>query len=424
MPNNVEDDKKKKQAASSGVETASRVSTPTAITNPAILTDPTKELGDAPPSPAMQPVNMPVLGAPTPGVPTANLSTVTANHEANHAKNGMNQLVNSLPNPPATNGLPANLDYQDPYLSEIMRQQQQQILRQQGELMRLQQDGNELRDFKKNPIEDKNGRLKSAGAEVLRKLGENFGSSPVNGWGDFGGRAVNAASAGVGAAFFPGIDELRSRNNNIAKNDASIKQNRSTLDGQIKDYGTFSEDARRVSQSSNDRAKTGIAGIRAQTDQQYKNDRINLGYKTANDLKVFRDAQNDLRERGLDQNDTRVALLEKQIEETIRHNKENEADQDQNRDSRKIVAEILAGSRKEIAQMNNSTRVTVANITQSGANSRNNTDNATRQTLAGDSAKTKQKVNVAGVSAYAQKQGMTLEEAKKEFESAGYEVLQ
>lgn len=84
---------------------------------------------------------------------------------------------------------------------------------------------------------------------------------------------------------------------------------------------------------------------------EYQDNQIKLGTKKADELKIYRDAIVDLKERGADQNDTRIKLLEDTIKERGRHNLETEKDADLNRDARITVANILAGSREKVAGM-------------------------------------------------------------------------
>lgn len=68
-----------------------------------------------------------------------------------------------------------------------------------------------------------------------------------------------------------------------------------------------------------------IAEFKAINDAQYKNETLALGKQKADDNRKDRERIFQLRQRGADQTDMRIKLLEQQIEERIRSNKVREA---------------------------------------------------------------------------------------------------
>jgi hypothetical protein len=82
------------------------------------------------------------------------------------------------------------------------------------------------------------------------------------------------------------------------------------------------------------------ARLRAEADAEYKSAMAELGAQKARDIREYREAIIKLREQGVEQGDARIRLLEKRIEETIRHNKVSEEDNDLNRQSREKVASM------------------------------------------------------------------------------------
>jgi len=86
-------------------------------------------------------------------------------------------------------------------------------------------------------------------------------------------------------------------------------------------------------------------------DAEHKQNIVKLGVRKADDIKVYREAIVKLKEEGLDQSGEKIALLEKQIDETIRRNKTDDENKDLDRDARVKVAKILAGSREKVAGM-------------------------------------------------------------------------
>lgn len=111
--------------------------------------------------------------------------------------------------------------------------------------------------------------------------------------------------------------------------------------------------------------KVDVSQAKAEADAKYKDEQIKLGTQKANELKIYRDAIIDLKERGADQNDEKIKLLEATLEERKRANREAEKDKDLDRDARIKVAEII-----------NQGKIAVANIQQDGQNNRTMIDSA------------------------------------------------
>lgn len=99
--------------------------------------------------------------------------------------------------------------------------------------------------------------------------------------------------------------------------------------------------------------------FRAEVDREHKQNQIALGTKKADEIRVYHEAIVNARERGLDQNDSRIKLLEKQIEETKRRNTEAEKDKDFDREARIKVAQIMS-----------QTQITTTGMREQGQNNR------------------------------------------------------
>ena len=62
---------------------------------------------------------------------------------------------------------------------------------------------------------------------------------------------------------------------------------------------------------------------------EYRSNLITLGKQKADDIKAYRDQILQLKQQGIDQNDTRIQMLQQKIDETVRHNKAAENIQQQ-----------------------------------------------------------------------------------------------
>lgn len=100
-----------------------------------------------------------------------------------------------------------------------------------------------------------------------------------------------------------------------------------------------------------DRRKVDAASLRADSDKTYKENQAALGVRKADELKIYQDAIVDLREKGADQNDKRIKLLENTLDERKRSNSEAEKDKDLDRDARIKVANIMSDTNLQTTGM-------------------------------------------------------------------------
>lgn len=98
--------------------------------------------------------------------------------------------------------------------------------------------------------------------------------------------------------------------------------------------------------------KADTGRMRAENDLLYKTETIALGKRKADELKIYRDAIVELKEKGADQYDVRLKQLQEVIDESKRRNQEAEKDKDLDREARITVAQITAGSRERVANIN------------------------------------------------------------------------
>jgi hypothetical protein len=101
-----------------------------------------------------------------------------------------------------------------------------------------------------------------------------------------------------------------------------------------------------------DAKKAEILQMRADTDKWYKTEQVALGTNKAAELSVYRNAIVDLKERGADSTDARIKLLEDTLDERKRATGEEEKDRDLQREAIIKVAQINAGSRENVANIN------------------------------------------------------------------------
>lgn len=98
--------------------------------------------------------------------------------------------------------------------------------------------------------------------------------------------------------------------------------------------------------------KADTGRMRAENDLLYKTETIALGKRKADELKIYRDAIVELKEKGANQYDVRLKQLQEVIDESKRRNQETEKDKDLDREARITVAQIAAGSRERVANIN------------------------------------------------------------------------
>jgi low affinity Fe/Cu permease len=75
-----------------------------------------------------------------------------------------------------------------------------------------------------------------------------------------------------------------------------------------------------------DRAKIDAQRQRDQSTAEYHNNLVTLGKEKADNIKAYRDAIIDLKQQGVDQNDTRIQQAQEKIDELVRSNKAKESE--------------------------------------------------------------------------------------------------
>jgi len=183
--------------------------------------------------------------------------------------------------------------------------------------------------------------LKNMGLNALKAFNNSQGTGAR-----FKDRLFSAlgggAAGGVMGAADGSLDEQFMHNRRLGKLGAEVDQ-ATALEQQSQDLdkGAYNN-AILAQRPVLDKQKANAATLRADSDKTYKENQITLGTKKANELKIYQDAIVDLREKGAAQNDKRITLLEKNLDERKRSNQETEKDKDLDREARIKVATIMS----------------------------------------------------------------------------------
>lgn len=185
------------------------------------------------------------------------------------------------------------------------------------------------------------GRLKDVGREAIIGAGQMYRET-----GNLESALGGGIAGGLGGGFRPTLNEERQRM-------ADINQERIRLGEYQDQVGAEQQRALRNAQTNAaieepilKRYKVDVTRLKNEADAQYKNEVIALGKRKADELKIFRDAQIELKARGADQYDVRLKQLESAMEEAKRRNTEAEKDKDLDREARITVANIMASAQK------------------------------------------------------------------------------
>jgi len=81
---------------------------------------------------------------------------------------------------------------------------------------------------------------------------------------------------------------------------------------------------------------------------EYQTNLINLGKEKADNIKAYRDQIIDLKTRGADQNDARIKILQKRIDEQVRHNKVTEGQGGKKIDNSFKLGQLRIAAQKEL----------------------------------------------------------------------------
>lgn len=233
-------------------------------------------------------------------------------------------------------------------------------------------------------------RWKDIGLGVLGGFLRGMGSGDI-------GQGIGAAiGGGLTGTFNPTLSEEIWRQKELGETQGNIESEygRRAADVDLANKQLEGEERRanigyKKSQTELAPLKLEIQRLKNVADTEYKQNLIKLGKQKADDVRAYREAIIDLRDRGLDQNDERIKQLEKRIEETKRHNKVTEGQGQQRIGQRQQQIEQNQ-QRIDQSQQNQNQRLKVMKMAQ--------------------------------VRKYAQENGLSLSEAVADFESAGYDV--
>lgn len=222
-------------------------------------------------------------------------------------------------------------------------------------------DRQRIQEIQNRPTTNKDSGWKGWLKEFAQNVGGNFNEARKN---NPNGSFLSNLGEGLGGGLTGGTidrsqNERRTQQDDLAKAYQTYGINKGMADDKIAQEYKQSQVDYNKQKPVTDIYNAETKRLKTESDAEYRDNQMALGTKKADELKVYRDAIVDLKLKGIDQNDSRIKLLQDTFEERKRSNQEGEKDKDLDREARITVSKIMAN-----ASMTNT------NTRESGLNSR------------------------------------------------------